>query len=53
MKKSVEVFKELDTSVHPKTRKDWQKQEDMAMKFRGDYLSVYNVKSEKGECPTA
>jgi hypothetical protein len=47
---SLEVFQELDKSVDKKTRKEWERQEGMAMKFRGDYLKVYNVKSEMGEC---
>ena len=49
MKQSIEVFQELDQSLELKTRKKWQAQEDMAMEFRGDCLSVYNVKSEKGD----
>jgi len=49
MKTSLEVFKELDKCVHAKLREEWQQQEDLAMQFRGDYLSIYNVKSESGE----
>jgi hypothetical protein len=49
MQESLEVFQELDQSIDPQTRKKWQAQEDMAMEFRGDYLSVYNVKLEKGD----
>jgi hypothetical protein len=49
MQKSVEVFEELDQSLDSKTRNMWQAQEDLAIKFRGDYLSVYNVKFEKGD----
>jgi hypothetical protein len=46
---SLEVFEELDKSLNTKSRKEWEMQEAMAMEYRGDYLNVYNVKSEKGE----
>jgi choline dehydrogenase-like flavoprotein len=49
MQQSVDMFQELDKSLDSKTRKVWQAQEDKAMKNRAHYLSVYNVKSEKGE----
>jgi hypothetical protein len=49
MQQSVDVFQELDNSLDNKTRKVWQAQENKAMQHRGHYLSVYNVKSEKGE----
>ena len=47
---SLEVFQELDKSLDQKTRKEWEQQEGMAMKFQGDYLKIYNVRSEMGEC---
>jgi hypothetical protein len=49
MRQSLDVFQELNQSVDTNTCKKWEAQEDIAMKFQGDYLSVYNVKSEKGE----
>jgi hypothetical protein len=49
MQQSVEVFQELDQSLDSKTRNKWQAQENLAMQFRGDYLSVYNVKVERGD----
>jgi hypothetical protein len=49
MQESLAVFQELDQSIDSRTRKKWQAQEDMAMEFRGDCLSVYNVKSEQGD----
>lgn len=49
MQESLEAFQELDQSIDPQTRKKWQAQEDMALEFRGDYLNVYNVKSDNGD----
>lgn len=47
--RSVDVFKELDESLDSTTRQKWQAQEDKAMKYRGDYLSIYDVRSDKGD----
>ena len=49
MQESINVFQELDQSIDSQTREKWQAQEDMAMEFWDHYLSVYNVKSEKGD----
>jgi hypothetical protein len=47
---SLDVFQELDKSIDPASHKEWEAQEAMAMEYRGDYLKIYDVKSEKGEC---
>jgi hypothetical protein len=49
MQESLDIFNELDQSVDPNIRKEWEGQERLAMKFRGDYLNVYNVKNDKGK----
>jgi hypothetical protein len=49
MQESLDIFNELDRSVDPEIRKAWEEQERLAMKFRGEYLDVYNVKKEKGK----
>ena len=46
---SSDVFQELDQSIDPALRKKWEAQEAMAMEYRGDYLKIYDVKSEMGE----
>jgi hypothetical protein len=48
MQESLDIFNELDQSVDPKIRKEWVKQEQLAMKHRGKYLNVYNVNETKG-----
>jgi hypothetical protein len=53
MQKSVAVFQELDEAIDSKTRKKWQAQEDKAMEYWGEYLSIYDVKSEKGDLSPA
>jgi hypothetical protein len=49
MEESLEVFQELDKSVDPKTRKEWEEQERMAIEFRGEFLNIYNVNSKQSE----
>jgi hypothetical protein len=49
MEESLDIFKELDQSVDPNIRKEWEGQERLAMKFWGNYLNVYNVNKEKGQ----
>lgn len=49
MQESLDIFNELDQSVDAKIRKDWEEQEQLAMKFRGEYLDVYHVNKEMGK----
>ena len=49
IEESLDIFNELDESIDPNIRKDWEEQERLAMKFRGEYLNVYNVNKEKGK----
>ena len=52
-RESLDIFKELDQSVDPELRKDWEEQERLAMTLRGDHLDVYNVNKEKGKARTS
>jgi hypothetical protein len=49
LQESLDIFNELDQSINTETRKEWEEQEQLAMKFRGEHLNVYNVKKEKGK----
>jgi hypothetical protein len=42
------AFKDLDQSVDLQNREIWSEDERKAMMFRGEYLTIYNVKKEKG-----
>jgi hypothetical protein len=44
------AFEELDASVDKHLSQDWVEEERKAMQFRGDYLRIYEVQTNKGLC---
>jgi hypothetical protein len=49
MQESLDIFNELDQSIDAEIRKEWEEQERLAMKFRGEHMDVYNVNKKKGK----
>lgn len=43
-----EVFEELDSRCDEEQVEQWRKDEEKAMKKRGKYLGIYNVREEEG-----
>lgn len=44
------AFDELDASVNDEQSEEWREEERMAMESRGEYLRIYEVRTNKGRC---
>jgi hypothetical protein len=43
------AFEELNASVDEAQLQKWREEESMAMESRGEYLRIYDVRTEKGK----
>jgi hypothetical protein len=44
------AFDELDASVDDEQSQQWREEEWVAMESRGEYLRIYEVRTNKGRC---
>ena len=46
---SRDVFEGINSAINAELRSKWSGEEEKAIKLRGDYLHIYQVKGDKGD----